>query len=181
MTWTDPRTWNIGEKVRAAHLNAQLRDNLLFLYDAPKVTLRRTDDQTGIAPNEHTTIVWQEAVVDQGGWWDPGSPEVAVYPRDGWYGVITNLLWDHPEGGTFRQARFLHDGDPARGTSPGGGGPFIEHALPMFTSVVQGTALSVDVRHNHSGTDRAILGRQTPLPRSPLLMAMWLGPLHTAF
>ncbi len=32
MTWTMPRTWTTGEIVTAAHLNTQVRDNLLALY-----------------------------------------------------------------------------------------------------------------------------------------------------
>jgi hypothetical protein len=34
MTWTDPRTWVTSEVVTAAQLNAHVRDNELFLYEA---------------------------------------------------------------------------------------------------------------------------------------------------
>lgn len=35
MAWTNPRTWVAGEKITAALLNQQLRDNLLALDTAP--------------------------------------------------------------------------------------------------------------------------------------------------
>lgn len=36
MTWTDPKTWSIGEALTAALMNIQLRDNLNALKDAPE-------------------------------------------------------------------------------------------------------------------------------------------------
>ena len=44
--WTTPKTWAIGELVRASDLNAQLRDNLSALKDPPSAhyTLDETAD-----------------------------------------------------------------------------------------------------------------------------------------
>lgn len=63
MAWTTPRDWTVGEIVTAAHLNAQLRDNLLELARFASGTY--TGDGTGartiplgFAPEMVT--IWQD-------------------------------------------------------------------------------------------------------------------------
>ncbi len=40
-TWTSPVTWNPGQVVAASDLNAQLRDNLIYLFARPQGVVKR--------------------------------------------------------------------------------------------------------------------------------------------
>jgi hypothetical protein len=40
-TWTSPVTWNPGQVVAASDLNAQLRDNLIYLFTRPQSCIKR--------------------------------------------------------------------------------------------------------------------------------------------
>jgi hypothetical protein len=40
-TWTSPVTWNPGQVVAASDLNAQLRDNLIYLFARPQNVVKR--------------------------------------------------------------------------------------------------------------------------------------------
>lgn len=172
--WTDPDTLeqSLGE-ARFEDFNAVL-GNQKYLYAGPRVTLVRNSPwvaETGA----DTLISWTSALVDNEGWWDPGSPTVAVVPRDGVYLVSMRLLWPNESGGSFRRWRLLRDGNPV------GGGRvavtnFAEHADTIQTAVRAGDALSVDMRHD-AGSDLTVPHDQTPVWRSPILQAHWSAPL----
>lgn len=172
MTWTDPSTLEVtvGDLPRASWANGVL-DNLSYLHGPPRVTLRRTTDFT-VPTNTATGITWEESLVDVGGWWDSGSPGVAVVPEDGLYLVSTNILWDNNDEGD-RQLRLLRDDVPVRGDRRTAT-LFTEQSPSWISSLQEGHALSLDVRQT-SGEDRVIQQENNPA-RSPLLMIVRVAP-----
>ena len=57
MAWTAPRTWSSGEVDTAALMNAQVRDNMLFLWTAHAARVYRTATQS-ITSATLTTVLW---------------------------------------------------------------------------------------------------------------------------
>lgn len=169
--WTPPRTWSVGEKVRAAFLNA-IRDQLLYLHGPPRLALRRTEDLT-LTPGDHVVVPWDTPLVDDGGWWDPGSPEVAVVPEDGYFGIWYSTLFDTNTDGD-RQTRIVRDGDELRGMR----NPATTHSewtLSVATNVEQGTPLTFDARST-APDPVELLSRTSPTTRSPVVVAIRLAP-----
>lgn len=172
MTWTNPRTWSVGEKVRAAYLNAQLRDNLLFLYEGPQATLvRDTDLPVGVG--EDVTCEFSNALVDTENGFDPNSPAVYVIQRDGNYEISLAALWDATAGG-HRRARLKRDGDVIRGATRDGV-IHAEHAEVWTPSLKVGMAISLEFTHND--TQAHSVEHWFPPWRSIILKILWQGPL----
>ena len=172
MTWTDPRTWVVGEKLRAADLNEQLRDNLKFLYEQPMVSLRRTSD-LGVDDATTVSVPWSEAVHDPEGMWDSGSPEKVVIQREGLYIVHTNLLWDSNTSG-MRQAILLRNGVVLR-SDRRTATDATEQPISFFTSIPQGDEIEIAARQS-SGSTRTLVSSMSPT-RAPVLMIVWIAPL----
>ena len=93
MGWTTPVTWTTGGTVTAAALNAQLRDNLDYLYNTPQVAVRLTSTQS--IPNAtDTTVSWHEAVYeDPSTMWDIAAPTKIIIPRAGVYTIVFHVFW----------------------------------------------------------------------------------------
>ena len=95
MTWTDPKTFTVGELLTAADLNTYVRDNLDFLYRKPIVTVRLTAAQAVANASNHT-VQWDEAEWDYAdtAMWDVGTPGSIVIDRPGIYEVLPSALWE---------------------------------------------------------------------------------------
>lgn len=172
--WTDPDTLEFGStEARAADLNAVL-GNQKWLHGRPRFTLAHSADQP-VESGKDVTLTWDTKIEDVGGWWDPGSPSVAVVPEDGVYLLAANLLWDGTAGGNQRKARFARNGALIRGTTAPGVS-FAEQALFGISSLSAGQALSVSMYHNDPAADHSILRRSSPVWRSPLFFGVWLMP-----
>lgn len=105
--WTDPITWVVSNKVTAAQLNANLRDNLDYLYDAPRCALRITANQSVANATDHT-VSWSEAVWDShGDMWDVGGPSAITITRAGVYAFNLSTEWAEDANGGKRAA-YLH-------------------------------------------------------------------------
>lgn len=167
--WVDPRTWVTGQKVRAAQLN-EIRDALLYLHGAPRVTLVR-DTDLAVPHNSATPVPFTDATVDVGDWWDAGSPEVAVVPETALYVVHFRGVWG-PEDGGRRQVRFLRDDAPFGGDQRAGV-IHTEQVLTVVSALEEGRALSVDVRQT-SG-DPINLEARTGPARSAVLIVCRLS------
>lgn len=104
--WTPPRTWTIDQKVRAADLNTDVRDNLLYLYDSPACAVRLTTAQSVPNATDHT-ISWHEAVWDSHGDMTDivGAPTTITITRSGLYLIDANMLW---AGSTDAGKRAMH-------------------------------------------------------------------------
>lgn len=128
--WTPPITWSIAQKVRAADLNAQVRDNLLYLFDSPACAVRLTANQSVDHATDHT-ISWDEMVWDSHGDMTDiaGAPTTITITRSGLYIIDANMLWDESTD-AGKRAMHLHvnaDTVPRRGlalpaVSPSEGG-----------------------------------------------------------
>ena len=95
MTWTDPKTFTVGELLTAADLNTYVRDNLDFLYRKPIVTVRLTSTQSVANASDHV-VQWDEAEWDYAdtAMWDVGTPGSIVIDRPGIYEVLPSGLWE---------------------------------------------------------------------------------------
>jgi len=95
VTWTDPKTFTVGELLTAADLNTYVRDNLDFLYRKPIVTVRLTAAQAVASASNHT-VQWDEAEWDYAdtAMWDVGTPGSIVIDRPGIYEVLPSALWE---------------------------------------------------------------------------------------
>ena len=95
MTWTDPKTFTVGELLTAADLNTYVRDNLDFLYRKPIVTVRLTATQSVASASDHA-VQWDEAEWDYAdtAMWDAGTPGSIVIDRPGIYEVVPSGLWE---------------------------------------------------------------------------------------
>jgi len=157
--WTDPKTWVTGGTVTAPEMNAHLRDNLLYLYDAPAVAVRLTSAQT-ITDATDTTVSWDEAVWESvSTMWDVATPSKIIIPRDGVYSIVFNCLWDAGADGTKRASFFDVDGVRRRGTQVASVDP-TEFQLVAETNLATDEELEFDVRHLH-GSDLDILATRT--------------------
>lgn len=172
-SWTDPDTLEVAadEIRRAADINAQL-GNLKWLHARPRFTLAHSTDQT-IAADSDVTLEFDTDIEDVGGWYDSGSPTVAVVPEDGVYLLVASTLWDGTGGGNQRKCRIARDGDLIRGDSAPAVS-FAEHSLSIITAASEGEALSVVMYHDDSST-HDVLSDSSPW-RSPLFMGVWLSP-----
>lgn len=146
--WTDPITWVVSNKVTAAQLNANLRDNLLYLYDPPRCALRLTSTQSVANATDHT-IEWDEAVWDShGDMWDAGGPSAITITRDGVYAFNLSVKWAENASGGKRAAYLQKNSSRLRdfhelsadGVSPFGSSNTIE------TNCVDGDSFDIDVR-----------------------------------
>lgn len=146
--WTDPITWVVSNKVTAAQLNANLRDNLLYLFDPPRCALRLTATQAVANATDHT-ISWGEAVYDShGDMWDIGGPSAVLCTRDGLLTFeLTNEWAEDANGG--KRAAYLHkNGTRLRKfyeASADGVSPFAM-SNPITTNCVDGDSFTVVVR-----------------------------------
>ena len=147
MTWTDPKTWTVGEKIRSADLNTHVRDNLDYLYDAPQIAVRLTADQEVANATDHT-VQWSTPVWGTAGMWDPGAPQTIVIPRAGVYTVIFHLLWgEASEDAPTKRAAFLSvNGTRRRGTQVPAVQPS-EFQLMIETNLAEADELTFEVRH----------------------------------
>jgi len=95
VTWTDPKTFTVGELLTAADLNTYVRDNLDFLYRKPIVTVRLTSTQSVASASDHV-VQWDEAEWDYAdtAMWDVGTPGSIVIDRPGIYEVVPSGLWE---------------------------------------------------------------------------------------
>lgn len=174
--WTDPDTLEFGStEARAADLNAVL-GNQKWLHGRPRFTLAHSVDQS-VAASSDVTLEFDTAIEDVGGWWDVGSPTVAVVPEDGVYLLVASILWDGSSGGNQRKCRIARDGNLIRGDSAPAVS-FAEHSLSIITAASAGQALSVSMYHDDSSA-RDVLSDNAPW-RSPLFMGIWLQPYIAA-
>jgi hypothetical protein len=146
MAWTDPKTWTVGEKIRAADLNAQVRDNLDFLYDAPQIAVRLTAAQEVANATDHT-VTWATPVWGTAGMWDAGGPSTIVIPRDGVYTVIFQVLWSEAtEDEPTKRAAFVSvNGTRRRGMQVPAVQPS-EFQLAVETNLADGDEVTFQVR-----------------------------------
>ena len=100
MTWTDPKTFTVGELLTAADLNTYVRDNLDFLYRKPIVTVRLTSTQAVANASDHV-VQWDEAEWDYAdtAMWDAGTPGSIVIDRPGIYDAQHRIVDGEPRPG----------------------------------------------------------------------------------
>lgn len=146
--WTDPKTWTVEELLRAADLNTYLRDNLEYLYDAPRSAVRLTSAQEVANATDHT-IAWDEAVWDShGDMWDAGGPSKITITRAGVYSIHLSSLWEGTASGGKRAAYLHVNGTRRRGfysVSADGVDP-VEMSTSVETNLADGDELDVRVR-----------------------------------
>ena len=146
--WTDPITWVVSNKVTAAQMNANVRDNLLYLFDSPRCAVRLTADQAVANATDHT-VSWGEAVWDShGDMWDAGAPSVVTITRDGVYSIHLSTLWADTASGGQRAAYLQVNGTRRRGfysVSADGVNP-VEMSTSVETNLADGDSIDVDVR-----------------------------------
>lgn len=96
MAFTTPRTWVTGETVTAAHLNEQLRDNMLAIRAAPYCSARAVGTQD-IEYAVWTNIQFTSTIVDPLGWLSnsAGNPTLITPDTAGRYLVIATVAFTY--------------------------------------------------------------------------------------
>lgn len=151
--WTDPITWTVGAKVTAAQMNANIRDNELYLFEPPMCALRLTATQSVANATDHT-VSWDEAVWDShGDMWDVGAPSVVTITRDGVYDITLSSLWADTALGGKRAAYLQVNGSRRRGfySVSGDGVNPVEMSNSVKTNLADGDSIDVDVRQLTGG------------------------------
>lgn len=111
MAWTTPATWTTGEKVTAAKMNAQVRDNVGFLYSGKAASVGSIAT-TAITTSTWTLINFAFEVVDTIGAWTSGAPSRFTPPVAGYYLVLGTVTWAADATTTGgRSARLWVNGD----------------------------------------------------------------------
>lgn len=146
--WTTPITWVVSNKVTAAQMNAHIRDNSLYLYDAPRCALRLTATQS-VANASTVAIAWDEAVWDShGDMWDSGGPSAILCTRDGVLAFNLTAEWEDSANGGKRAAFLYKNGTllrPFHSASADGVSPF-SMSNTIETNCVDGDSFDVRVR-----------------------------------
>lgn len=146
--WTPPKTWVIGELLRAADMNSYLRDNLDYLFDPPRCALRLTTAQEVANGTDHT-VAWDEAVWDShGDMWDVGGPSVVTCTRAGLLAFELSAEWAESAAGGKRAAYLHKNGTRLRKfheASADGVSPFAM-SNPIKTNCAVGDTFTVVVR-----------------------------------
>lgn len=159
--WTTPITWTVGAKVTAAQMNANVRDNSLYIYDPPRCALRLTSAQEVANATDHT-IEWDEAVWDShGDMWDSGGPSAVLCTRDGLLTFELTNEWDADANGGKRAAYLHKNGTRLRKfyeASADGVSPFAM-SNPITTNCVDGDSFTVVVRQLSGGALDLIAAR----------------------
>ncbi len=149
MTWADPTTLptTTGQVLDAADM-ILLRDDLLFLYKKPILTVRLTAVQSVANASDHV-VQWGEAVWDFAAnpMWDVGTPGSIVIDRPGIYHVQAVGSWEGTtDDNSKRDVAIELNGttrltlDSRLSTSSPEGGP------SLFTSLGSGDYLEMVVR-----------------------------------
>jgi hypothetical protein len=92
VAWTTPATWSTSELVTAAKMNAQVRDNLLFLYPARAVCT--TAAAPSFANNTLTIVRYDTVVEDSDSAVTTGAAWKYTAPVAGLYAVTAAILWE---------------------------------------------------------------------------------------
>lgn len=146
--WTPPITYSALLKVTAAQLNANLRDNLLYLHDPPRCALRLTATQSVANATDHT-ISWSQAVWDShGDMWDVGGPTAITITRPGVYAFNLSVKWAESAAGGKRAAYLQKNGTRLRDfheLSADGVSPFAS-SNTIETNCAAADVFDVDVR-----------------------------------
>jgi hypothetical protein len=103
--WTAPRTWTVGEIVTDAELNANIRDNLLFLRAAHACRAFLSADVNVAGDSLPHAINLLSESFDTDGFHDPGfNPSRFTIPTglDGYYYLFATTNFESDAGGTFR-------------------------------------------------------------------------------
>ena len=174
MTWTDPKTFTVGELLTAADLNAYVRDNLDFLYRKPIVTVRLTSTQSVASASDHV-VQWDEAEWDfaDTAMWDVGTPGSIVIDRPGIYEVLPSGLWEGTTDDSSKREVAVELNGTTRLTmdsrlstsSP-------EGQAKIFTNLGTGDYLEIVVRH----LSGAAINLQ---PTRTRCTVAWWGPAPT--
>ena len=108
MTWTDPKTFTVGELLTAADLNAYVRDNLAFLFDPPTVTVRLTAAEAVASGSDHV-VQWSEAAWDTAAspMWDVGTRGSIVIDRAGVYLIVAQTVWEGTTGDNTKRDVYI--------------------------------------------------------------------------
>jgi hypothetical protein len=176
MVWTDPDTLKqtAGTQARSADFNAAM-DNLLFLFEQPRITLRNNADQP-VAHATDVTLSWPNLLgSDTWNMWDVGSPTVVVCKVKGTYLIRVRLLGEGGDTGAW------HIRLQVNGTTFVGGRR-ARMTNPYEDSISWETALDVndDIRiiaRQTSGETRNI---QAVASRSPILQVRRTVPFVEA-
>ena len=174
MTWTDPKTFTVGELLTAADLNTYVRDNLDFLYRKPIVTVRLTSTQSVANASDHA-VQWDEAEWDYAdtAMWDVGTPGSIVIDRPGIYEVVPSGLWEGTTDDSSKREVAVELNGTTRLTmdsrlstsSP-------EGQAKIFTNLGTGDYLEIVVRH----LSGAAINLQ---PTRTRCTVAWWGPAPT--
>ena len=174
MTWTDPKTFTVGELLTAADLNTYVRDNLDFLYRKPIVTVRLTSTQSVANASDHV-VQWDEAEWDYAdtAMWDVGTPGSIVIDRPGIYEVVPSGLWEGTTDDSSKREVAVELNGTTRLTmdsrlstsSP-------EGQAKIFTNLGTGDYLEIVVRH----LSGAAINLQ---PTRTRCTVAWWGPAPT--
>lgn len=82
MAWNDPADWPAGTLIDAAFMNAQIRDNLNYLYDAPVCQLTHSTTQSAGSGGEFH-VDFDTEVDDPDGMHAAGSSDYIDLSRTG--------------------------------------------------------------------------------------------------
>lgn len=159
LKWTTPKTFRPDERLRAADLNAYLRDNLKYLHDRPRCAVQRTADLQ-VWPSQDTAVRWTRAAWDTHNMWDPGVPARVRLPVSGIYHINVRVLWDEDDVGARHIRLRDHNGTVRAGDRRGAVSP-TEATLDLESNFTAGDWIEADVRQTAatSVTLRAIPSR----------------------
>lgn len=92
MTWTAPKTWDVGEVLTAAEMNTQLRDNLIDLNARDRIKVYTTSD-IALPDQTWTQITWHAATdYTNLAMWPSGSEPTRIAPlAAGFYMGVLNV------------------------------------------------------------------------------------------
>lgn len=93
MAWTDPTDWPVGKLVDAAIMNAQIRDNFSFLYDAPACQLTHSTSQSAGSGGE-IHVAFDTVVNDPAGMQAAPGDDNINFARTGMWWLSGSVEFD---------------------------------------------------------------------------------------
>lgn len=158
MSWTTPATWSVGESPTAAKLNAQIRDNLSYLYDPPAVALAQNSTQT------IQNAIWSKGtfdaeLLDNAGFHDNSTnPTRITFPTAGNYLLAATVPLYSVTNAVAIGGRFQYNNGGAlqvfgqslvAGSSQDGNGPALSTIILAYGT---GDFVELEIFQNSGGT-----------------------------
>jgi hypothetical protein len=111
VSWTTPLTWVTGQVVTASQLNAQIRDNMSFLFDPPAAQLSAVSATIANSTTPVGVGSMSNVVFDSTGGAMTGTANKITATVAGLYDLNGSAVWASLATGAVRRLGFLVTGN----------------------------------------------------------------------